>query len=205
VFGNVGIGTTNPTNLLTLGGTASGGAIDITQNDGTLIGKFSVGLSTDEAGLGNLLIKQYLASERIYNSGGVYLSDGATTWTGNSDRRLKKNIMALDSATGLSAIEKLNPVSFNWKDKSADSAQGKQLGFIAQEVQKVFPSLVSTGDSVTVKLENGASTKVDNVMGISTTGMIPPLVRAVQELNNIVKELKAENDALKARLDKAGL
>ena len=66
-----------------------------------------------------------------------------------------------------------------------------KAGFIAQEVQEVL------------KEENAEYTAIVNAndpdaLEVSSTGMIPMLVKAVQELS-------AENNALKARLDAAGL
>jgi hypothetical protein len=53
-----------------------------------------------------------------------------------SDRRLKKNIEPLPSTLG--KFMALKPVSFDYRDGS-----GHQIGFVAQDVQKVFPDAVS--------------------------------------------------------------
>ena len=60
----------------------------------------------------------------------------------NSDQRLKTNIQDLDGSSSLAEIEALNPVTFNWIDPAKSSVP--QFGFIAQQVQTVFPNLVST-------------------------------------------------------------
>jgi hypothetical protein len=52
----------------------------------------------------------------------------------SSDRRLKKNIATIPNA--LEKIQKLDGVSFEWKE---DSSSGRHIGFIAQELEKVFP------------------------------------------------------------------
>jgi hypothetical protein len=94
-----------------------------------------------------------------------------TTW---SDRRLKENITDLPSQ--LSNVMSLRPVEFDYKDGS-----GHQIGFIAQEVQEVYPDIVS---------EN--SEGYLTVSGLSK--MESRLIKAIQEL-------KAENDALKTRIE----
>jgi len=70
----------------------------------------------------------------------------------------------------------LRPVEFDYKDGS-----GHQIGFIAQEVQEVYPDIVS---------EN--SEGYLTVSGLSK--MESRLIKAIQEL-------KAENDALKTRIE----
>ncbi len=82
-----------------------------------------------------------------------------TTW---SDRRLKENITDLPSQ--LSNVMSLRPVEFDYKDGS-----GHQIGFIAQEVQEVYPDIVS---------EN--SEGYLTVSGLSK--MESRLIKAIQEL-----------------------
>lgn len=65
------------------------------------------------------------------------------TWDVASDRRLKKDIKKLTNA--LETVLKLSGVSFRWKEKERDQAQGEVMGFIAQDVEKVLPSWVLKG------------------------------------------------------------
>jgi len=57
-----------------------------------------------------------------------------------SDIRNKKDIQPLDSMVSLDKINKLNPVTFNWKDKM-NHVHNRVSGFIAQEVRQVDPTL----------------------------------------------------------------
>jgi hypothetical protein len=75
----------------------------------------------------------------------------------------------------LAKVAQLRGVSFEWKDKAQDA--GTQVGMIAQEVETVLPELVST-DS-----EGYKSLAYDKMTAV--------LIEAI-------KELKAQNDALKA-------
>jgi len=55
----------------------------------------------------------------------------------SSDVSLKKDIQNLDSKEILEKVKKLQGVSFVWKDSDE-----KSIGFIAQEVEKIFPEVV---------------------------------------------------------------
>jgi hypothetical protein len=79
-----------------------------------------------------------------------------------SDSRLKENIT--DLPPQLDNILSLRPVEFDYKDGS-----GHQLGFIAQEVQEIYPDLVSEG-------EGGMLMLVDMNKNDSR------LIKAIQEL-----------------------
>ena len=111
-------------------------------------------------------------------TGGVQLTSGATSWTALSDER-KKNI-AEPIADALDKTSKLRTVMGTYKDDPSN----RHPFLIAQDVQKVLPEAVSTDN--------------DGYLGVRYTEVIPLLTAAI-------KELKAQNDALKARLDAAGL
>ncbi|MEJ0054017.1 MAG: tail fiber domain-containing protein [bacterium] len=93
-----------------------------------------------------------------------------------SDKRLKTNIEPLDAASGLSLIEKLRPVSYDWKDPRVyGNSPQLQYGFIAQEEREVAPNLVAT--TAPTALTPG-ETYVFNYFGL-----IAPIVKAIQELD----------------------
>jgi hypothetical protein len=96
------------------------------------------------------------------NSTGCTLATGGTI-TCTSDERLKKNIVSIESS--LDALMSLHPVKYNWRYQNDDEA--KSLGFIAQQVESVFPQLVITDG-------NGYKE-------LNTIGLVPILTRAVQE------------------------
>ncbi|OHB19049.1 MAG: hypothetical protein A2854_00860 [Parcubacteria group bacterium RIFCSPHIGHO2_01_FULL_56_18] len=90
----------------------------------------------------------------------------------SSDARLKTDIAPLQTQDGLAAIMTLNPVSFNWNAwmQSNGSASTTQFGFIAQDVQNVFPTLVTQD-------VNSGYYKLDY------QGFAGPTIKAIQELN----------------------
>lgn len=77
----------------------------------------------------------------FHNSGGtgLKLANGGTSWTTISDARLKENVTTLASST-LDKVLALRPVSYTLKDPTAT---GTQIGFIAQEVESLFPEFVT--------------------------------------------------------------
>ena len=76
----------------------------------------------------------------VTGSGQINANGSAAAAFGSfSDERLKENIVNLPSQ--LSNILALRPVEFDYKDGT-----GHQLGFIAQEVQQIFPDLVGESD-----------------------------------------------------------
>lgn len=96
----------------------------------------------------------------------------AGTLTQSSDIRLKKNISPIENA--LSKINQLRGVTYNWIDNSKDNTQ--QIGFIAQEVEKVFPQLVKTDEK--------------GMKSVAYTNMIPVLLEAIKEQQQQIDELK---------------
>ena len=69
---------------------------------------------------------------------------GKSSWASTSDEKMKKNIVEIGDA--LNKILALRGVNFEWKD-SVNFEKGLQMGFIAQEAQKVIPEVVrSSGD-----------------------------------------------------------
>jgi len=68
----------------------------------------------------------------------------AGDWLANSDARLKKDIQPLQGA--LQKLLQLKGITYQWKDDKTGTnrPEGNQMGFTAQNIQQVFPQLVST-------------------------------------------------------------
>ena len=115
----------------------------------------------------------------VFDGGNAQLSG---TLTQSSDQRLKTNIQSLDTSDTLTLIDQLNPVTFNWIDPSQGS--NTQVGFIAQQLQAIFPELVST-TSATALTPGGT-------LGLNYIGLIAPAVSAIQALSSEVENLIAE-------------
>lgn len=115
---------------------------------------------------------------------GVYLLTGGTgSWNSYSDARLKKNIVPLANTSILDKLVKLQPVTFNWKD-DGDGVPAN-FGFIAQQVQEIFPHVISAGQS------NGES-----FLGMSYTDLIPLLTQGIIDQQRKIESLEASVQAL---------
>lgn len=131
---------------------------------------------------------------------------GNRAWYNASDKRLKKDIADLDPVMGLDAIMRLRPVTYHWR---TGDTKKTELGFIAQDVQKVIPELVGKGPDAETINDNGTKQKITDVKSLSYASFVVPLVKAVQELKGLldsdhgeIAELKAANDNLKAANDR---
>jgi hypothetical protein len=84
----------------------------------------------------------------ISPNGCVRRGDGVTiAGTCSSDERLKRDIRPFDNSM-LERALKLRPVYFRWREEllasQAEPKPGEAYGFIAQEVQKIYPEMVTT-------------------------------------------------------------
>jgi len=98
-----------------------------------------------------------------------------------SDERDKTNIK--DSEYGLNIIDSLRPVTFDWKQRDGHRDGLKDLGFIAQDLQKVDDKNLNLVDD-----------EDPEKLAAAYGRLIPVLVKSIQEL-------KADNDSLKARIE----
>ena len=92
-----------------------------------------------------------------------------------SDLRAKTNITPVKY--GLSTLSKLKPVNYQLLKDPSGRVNHQELGLLAQDVELLIPELVRT-DNEGKKLLN-------------YTGLIPVLIKAIQELQTEVAELKA--------------
>jgi hypothetical protein len=118
-----------------------------------------------------------------HNGTGVYVTNGATSWSGYSDERLKDIIEPITDAT--SKVSTLRAVIGKFK---TDEEGIRRSFLIAQDVQAVLPEAVSIADQ-----ENG-------YLGLAYTDVIPLLVKAIQEQQAIIEQLKADVAALKGKV-----
>ena len=109
--------------------------------------------------------------------------DGAIGATGNivgfysSDKRLKENIVEIKD--GLSLINQLRPVKFDWKqDSPFGHLKPTEYGLIAQEVQEVIPEIVGH--------------MKDDYKGINYEKIVPLLISSIQQLTKRVEELEQD-------------
>jgi trimeric autotransporter adhesin len=138
-----------------------------------------------------------------YFNGNVYTngSVSATSWiTLSSDKKLKKNIVPLSGS--LEKVLNLQGVSYEWKSESEltidnirkknvgkevdppsfNFPEGKQLGVIAQDVEKILPELVHSD--------------ADGLKSVDYIKIVPLLIEAIKEQQKQIEELKTKVNIL---------
>ena len=121
-----------------------------------------------------------------------------------SDRRFKKNIQSIDNV-----LPRLNQLKVRTYQMNTEAYPGlnydadkTNFGFIAQEIEKIFPELVNNTKSVPdpgIKLRKGEGIKsTSGYYMVDYQSLIPILVKAIQEQQVIIDSLKKEiNDSEK--------
>ena len=122
-----------------------------------------------------------------YSNAFEVLFDGTTTIAGdlnvNSDARLKANIVSLGST--LSKLLQIDGKSYTMKK---DESEKQKIGLLAQDIEKVFPELVSESNGI---------------KSVNYQGLVPVLINALKEQQNeieILKQQQSEIDELKTML-----
>jgi hypothetical protein len=106
-----------------------------------------------------------------------------------SDRRLKKEIMAVPQGI-LEKVMKLDPVTYHYKHENASAKQS--LGFIAQDVDKLFPELVG---------KRKAPGGTEEMLSLNYAGFGVLAIKAIQEQQMEVELLKKENEQLRNKTE----
>ena len=124
----------------------------------------------------------------------VYYGVQAHHFSTYSSRRFKENIKSIPDA--LHQVKKMRGVHFNWKQGQGDNTlpnfmddydrtelikQQTHIGFIAEEVEEVFPTLVSHEDD-------------GQTSGVDYSTMTPVLVNAIKELDDKIGRGEASSD-----------
>lgn len=182
--GRVGMGTSSPTgNLHVLSNVAANYSTIVNQNTtaGGVAWTWYSSSTGTSLGPNAMCFGTNVCLMTLYTSGNLTI---AGTLTQSSDQRLKRNVSAISNA--LDSVTSLTGVTYYWKDPSKDSS--RQIGLIAQDVEKVFPEAVKT-DSHGMK-------------SVAYQSLIAPLINAVHEIKNWmlntdaqIQNLKSENTA----------
>ena len=106
------------------------------------------------------------------SAGALHYTLNGTLTTATSDIRLKENVEPLTNS--LEKVLQLTGVTYSWIGQ-----EGKRIGFIAQEVEKVIPELVFTNNNTE-----------DKIKGIHLDNITAVLVEAIKEQQKIIEELK---------------
>jgi hypothetical protein len=147
---------------------------------------------------------------------GYFAGNVTRTGTDNftSDRKFKENIQSYENA--MEKIQLLNPSTYNFKSDEQyahmNFSQGKRFGFIAQELEQVFPELVSDIVHPPVFEDGKLIREAIPYKGVDYVSLIPVLVAAIKEQQKQIEEMKAggvasatvpntETEKLNSRID----
>ena len=167
---NFGVGDSNPAVKLDVDAHGSSDIMRLSNdsNSNGFIFGYTTNLgSIDLQASQAMRIRQGSSVPFLINTNGVIDGDFNDT----SDKALKKNIKDLGKT--LESVNKIKPSTFKWKEET--KSDDKQIGFIAQDVEKYFPELVHG--------EEGTKS-------INTLGVVSVLMKAIQELSAKVTELE---------------
>jgi len=93
-----------------------------------------------------------------------------------SDARLKLN--AENISNSLEKILLINGVTFNWDETKQTQYKGRDVGVIAQEIEKILPEIVHEQPS--------------GYKGVQYEKIIPLLIECIKELKTEIDELKSK-------------
>lgn len=140
---------------------------------------------------------------------GYFAGDvGCTGTYFGSDERWKKNIAPIvdESTSALDKIKLLEPKKYNWK---ADEYPGMgfnsertSYGFIAQDLEKVFPDLVVSKKIPNPKSEERVKESVDGYYMVDYVGLIPVLTQAIKEQQTTIESQNKKISDLEERIEK---
>ena len=126
----------------------------------------------------------------IFSSTGGFTQSGLTTWSIASDRRIKENIVKASYEKCLENIKNIELYNFNFKDNYVSTNDRHQLGFIAQEVQQVYPKAVEVGKM----MKNNGGT--EDILTLNTTQIKYTLYGAVKKLIEKVDNIESKINKL---------
>ena len=142
-------------------------------NTGSSTGSLCINYSGNTVSINSSYFNIYAPyGTSVYGNMVVQGTVTASNFPSSSDYRIKTNVISLsDSFT----VDNLNPVTyFNLNTKKQD------IGLIAHELQEWYPVLV-----------NGEKDG-DTMQSVNYTGLIPVLIKEIQELKNDIKKIKEE-------------
>jgi len=102
-----------------------------------------------------------------------------------SDVKLKENIV--DATPKLDDLMKVRVVNYNLKQELGFEPH-KQIGVIAQELEEIFPGLVDSH----VDTDEDGNQLDTQTKSVKMTVFIPMLIKAIQEQQQIIEQLKAK-------------
>jgi hypothetical protein len=132
--------------------------------------------------------------------GGLFLNDlGYSGFFGvASDTNVKKNVQPLSGSDILNKIKSLKTYTYQYKYDFL-GPETINYGFMAQEIEQVFPDMVQEKDFTPMNARSGdVNTEgLYKIKSVSTVSLIPVLVEGMKEQQKLIEELTREIEELK--------
>jgi hypothetical protein len=157
------------------------------QNSEEYMGFIKTPLSNDPSSSINYLIGHTSSGGRGLNVN-TY-TESFDIYAATSDERLKENIVE-STVDGLSIINAMRLISFNWKN----SGEYQALGFSAQQLQTICEDFVNA-----VKQPKGA--ELEDILQVRDFNILPYTIKAIQELSQKINEQQEIIKDLTKRID----
>jgi hypothetical protein len=188
--GNLLVGATSGSEKLLVANAPSGSTRTAQfTNSGNTSGNQCMGLalgSNTNNTSSYFLVANSAGSDRLYIFGTGTVQNATGSYGTISDVKLKENIV--DATPKLDDVMRLKVRNYNLKS----DPELKQIGFIAQEFEQVFPAMI---DQTPDRDADGNETD-EYTKAIKTSILIPVLVKAIQEQQAIITQLTARITAL---------
>jgi hypothetical protein len=125
-------------------------------------------------------------------NGQVYCNNGILSNTSSSDISLKKNIVPLanDISNVYNKLISLEPVNYEWIVSNVNDKNKIKYGFIANEVQKIFPDIVSIFKDLSG----------NDKLGYDPMSLLPVTISCIKKQNNDIIELQQKNKKMEERM-----
>ena len=129
----------------------------------------------------------YTKDLKVQITGNGYIYNKNNSYSTISDIRLKENIV--DTMPKLEDLLKVRVVNYNLKNTD----NTKYIGLIAQELEELFPNLVTELEPSPKDIENGNTIKYK---AINYSGFDALLIKSLQEQNAVLKNISQRIDVL---------
>ena len=187
-YGNVGIGTYANNNKLYVNGSVNVTG-DYYKNNRTLTEWYNSTNNNIYKNYGNVGIGSAMPNYKLHVEGQIYAAQGGTSgsgntaWTSTSDMHVKDNIKKASYIKCYNNINNIELYRFNYKPVLNNTRDINQLGFIAQEVEEIFPKSVKRNKMIFDNQEQ-------EILALDVTQINYTLFGAVKYLAEKVEALK---------------
>lgn len=169
---------------------ATNGNLHLDAQDGyqLYLNYYSQGNTIINENAGNVGIGTYNPTQKLHVNGNALKTLGGSLWVVPSDKRIKKDIKPFKDS--LKLLKKVMPVWYQYNGKAETDDTDKNVGIIAQEIQEIFPYMVS---EYKAKL-NPSDTATTDLLSFDGSALKFVIINAIKELDARLTALEAQRD-----------